>query len=195
MREPLAHWPEILHEEPVLQNCIGNLVIWTRARFRPCVTTSRRETGFVHVRLLGILTSSSSFILPIPSFQSLLFEELATFSRRTGIMRLLNSSGLRADILKLFNKTRALSLKLADWYTCSLFNGIFGVDLYLRISLIADWFIWQDRKKMVNFKKFNDKLWFVYAVNRYIVITQKQRKIANRKNCRRSKPNTNCFLT
>lgn len=130
MREPLAHWPEILHEEPVLQNCIGNLVIWTRARFRPCVTTSRRETGFVHVRLLGILTSSSSFILPIPSFQSLLFDELATFSRRTGIMRLLNSSGLRADILKLFNKTRALSLKLADWYTCSLFDGIFGVDLY-----------------------------------------------------------------
>lgn len=117
MREPLAHWPEILHEEPVLQNCIGNLVIWTRARFRPCVTTSRRETGFVHVRLLGILTSSSSFILPIPSFQSLLFDELATFSRRTGIMRLLNSSGLRADILKLFNKTRALSLKLA---VCSM---------------------------------------------------------------------------
>lgn len=26
-REPLAHWPEILHEKPVLQNCTGNLVI------------------------------------------------------------------------------------------------------------------------------------------------------------------------
>lgn len=45
----------------------------------------------------------------------------------------------------------------------------------------------------MNFKTFNDKLWFVYDADRYIVYTEKQGRTANRKNWRRSKTQYELF--
>lgn len=48
-REPLAHWPEILHEKPVLQNCTGqprylNSSTTGRRGFLPSASLNRPET-------------------------------------------------------------------------------------------------------------------------------------------------------